>query len=172
MLFMCKLLDIVWAFEKGHMQNYNVPVYVCVCQCVNVWWPVRRSNIAGNNRALSAKEAIIIKSKAQLKCHPNKIPYRIAFRSWCCRFGGCFFDFANNKHLPLPQPHRTNKIEPHIHFPSSSSSFFHTHKIRNLDLCMLFYRTLKNTHIQRYTRILHTLDIHTIYIYVYRPRHT
>lgn len=114
--------------EKGRMQKLQC---VCLCVCSTFGY------IAGNNRALSAKEAIIIKSKAQLKCHRNKIPYRIAFRSWFLSILGLLFRFLQ-QHTNMPHCHchyhnAQIKLNHTVFFPFVFS--FHTHKIRNLDLC-------------------------------------
>lgn len=153
--------------KKGHMQNYNVSC-LCVCVCVCVYadvWPFEFDIAGNNNRALSAKQAIIIKSKAHLKCHRNKIPYRIAFGSWFCRcWGAAAFSIRN-----MPLPHHPNKIEPHFSFLCCRFLFFFSHAQNKESrfMYMLFYRTLKKT-AHTYPQI-HT---HTCILYMYRPRHT
>lgn len=141
--------------KKAACKNYNVSVYACVQTF---------GYIAGNNRALSAKEAIIIKSKAQLKCHRNKIPYRIAFRSWFLSILGLLFRFLQ-QHTNMPHCHchyhnAQIKLNHTVFFSFVFS--FHTHKIRNLDLCNAILSNIEK----------HTYQDTRLKTYTYRPQHT
>lgn len=120
-----------------------------MCVCVRVL----PSKIAGNNRALSAKEAIIIKSKAQLKCHRNKIPYRIAFRRWNCRLGAAFSIFEHTPHRQIKLSHISSHF---LHAQNEESRFMYA-----------ISSNIENTHAYMYTHyskhISPSTDTYTLY---------